>query len=178
MLTAHAASGTPNHESRLRPARFPSPRPSPACGRGSNKASLRDSFTLKNPPNKLILASLLALISACGENANQEKPAVETSHAAAPKSAKSSLTAKPIEFVAGLKPSQRPAGAPVIHQFAPSANGRAQSLVGVSEPIPAGLEFLDNQEAWYTPFDRPGIPSYYDLRQWHRGTRSADDASR
>ena len=128
---------------------------------------------MKNPLNKLILASLLALMSACGENANQEKQAVETSHAAAPESPNSLLTAKSIEFVAGLKPSQRPAGAPVIHQFAPSANWRAQSLVGVSEPIPAGLEFLDSQGAWYTPFNQPGMPGYYDLRNWHQGVRDS-----
>ena len=56
-LTVPAASGTPCHESRLRPARFPSPRPSPARGaseaRGaqpSNKAPLRDSLTLSHRP--------------------------------------------------------------------------------------------------------------------------------
>lgn len=70
-------------------------------------------------------------------------------------------------FVAGLVPSQRPASVPAIREFIPSADWRKQSLSGVSKPIPASLGFLDQQGAWYTPFNHPGMTGYYDLRNWH-----------
>lgn len=70
-------------------------------------------------------------------------------------------------FVAGLRPYQRPAGAPVIKEFAPGADWRKAALTGVTEPLPLGVKFLDSQGAWYTPFIHPGMPGYYDLRQWH-----------
>jgi hypothetical protein len=70
-------------------------------------------------------------------------------------------------FVAGLAPHQRPQGAPSIRAFAPEANWRARALTGVTAPMPPSLNFLDQQGAWYTPFNRPGMPGYYDLRQWH-----------
>ena len=70
-------------------------------------------------------------------------------------------------FVAGSAPHQRPAGAPVLKAFAASAEWRKAALTGVAEPIPASLKFLDNQGAWYTPFDQRGMPGYYDLRAMH-----------
>lgn len=70
-------------------------------------------------------------------------------------------------YVAGLAPHQRPAGAPVIKEFARSDAWRKAALTGVDEPLPAGLKFLDSQGAWYSPFVHPGMPGYYDLRQWH-----------
>ena len=70
-------------------------------------------------------------------------------------------------FVAGLAPYQRPEGAPVIKEFTPDPAWRARALTGVSAPVPASLRFLDDQGAWYTPFNHPGGPGYYDLRQWH-----------
>ena len=72
-------------------------------------------------------------------------------------------------FVAGLAPHQRPAGAPAISGFTPDAAWRARALTGVSAPVPASLRFLDDQGAWYTPFNHPGGPGYYDLRQWFSG---------
>jgi hypothetical protein len=72
-------------------------------------------------------------------------------------------------YVAGLVPHQRPQGAPVIREFARTADWRTRALTGVSEPLPASLDFLNRQGAWYTPFDNPGMPGYYDLRAWHRG---------
>ena len=72
-------------------------------------------------------------------------------------------------FVAGLAPHQRPEGAPVIKDFTPDPAWRARALTGVSAPVPASLQFLDHQGAWYTPFNHPGWPGYYDLRQWFGG---------
>ena len=39
------------------------------------------------------------------------------------------------------------------------------------------LALLDRQGAWYTPFNLPGMPGYYDLRQWH-GTGAMAKAAR
>ncbi len=81
-------------------------------------------------------------------------------------------------FVAGLAAHQRPAGAPVVREFAPAPRWRSYSLTGVSEPVPASLGFLNSQGAWYTPFNHPGMPGYYDLRNWHHGSRESTKASR
>ena len=129
-------------------------------------------------PIKLILASLFALLSGCGESADLKNPAKDSKHAAEySESASSLLPATSVEFVAGLAPNQRPAGAPVIQEFAPSADWRSQSLAGVSEPIPASLDFIDSQGAWYTPFNQPGMPGYYDLRNLHHRARNSNSAS-
>lgn len=69
--------------------------------------------------------------------------------------------------VAAERRSTRPAGAPTLTQFGRTDAWRAEALRGVSQPHPAGLKFLDSQGAWYTPFDRPGVPDRYDLRGLH-----------
>ena len=71
-------------------------------------------------------------------------------------------------FVAGLTPYQRPEGAPAIRKLAADEAWRSRALTGIGAPVPASLGFLDHQGAWYTPFNHPGMPGYYDLRQWHR----------
>lgn len=76
-------------------------------------------------------------------------------------------------LVSGMAPHQRPSGAPAIREFVPSADWRARSLTGISEPAPVSLGFLGHQGAWYTPFNRPGMPGYYDLRNWHQGARKS-----
>jgi hypothetical protein len=85
------------------------------------------------------------------------------------------LAAEPAaaSFVAGLAPHQRPQGAPTIREFVQDSSWRTRALTGVVTPVPASLAFLDNQGAWYTPFNRPGMPGYYDLRQWHDGAAQA-----
>jgi hypothetical protein len=40
-------------------------------------------------------------------------------------------------------------------------------LTGIAAPVPPSMAFLDHQGAWHTPFTLPGMPGYYDLRQWH-----------
>lgn len=81
-------------------------------------------------------------------------------------------------WVAGLTPDQRPANAPVIQVFTPDAAWRARALTGIREPIPASLDFLNRQGAWYTPFTQPGMPGYYDLRNWRGEAAGPNNASR
>ena len=132
---------------------------------------------MKNPLEKLILTGLFALASACGENAVPAKPAKATAlPAKAAESASPVSPAKSNGFMAGTQPNQRPVGAPVLRGFVPNAHWRARSLTGISEPIPTGLGFLDSQGAWYTPFNQPGMPGYYDLRDWRHGVRGSDRA--
>ena len=70
-------------------------------------------------------------------------------------------------FIAGTKPSQRPVGAPVITEFVKPEGWYTQALHGVERPYPSSLRFLEDQGAWHTPFNRPGMPDPYDLRGWH-----------
>lgn len=69
--------------------------------------------------------------------------------------------------VAGLAPDARPLGAPVLKTFSATPEARAQATRGLSQPLPPGLAFLKDQGAWYTPFTRPGMPGYYDIRGLH-----------
>jgi hypothetical protein len=69
--------------------------------------------------------------------------------------------------IAGIDPSQRPEGAPVIAESSKDAAWYKEALTGVSEPYPGSLRFLEDEGAWYTPFNRPGMPGPYDLRGWH-----------
>ncbi len=69
--------------------------------------------------------------------------------------------------IAGLAPYQRPEGAPVIQQSEQSPAWSERALRGVTQPVPASFKWLQDQGAWYTPFISPGMPGYYDLRQWH-----------
>ena len=69
--------------------------------------------------------------------------------------------------IAGTAPSVRPAGAPVISEFAKPEGWYSQALHGVERPYPYSLRFLEDQGAWHTPFNRPGMPGPYDLRGWY-----------
>lgn len=69
--------------------------------------------------------------------------------------------------VAGLAPYERPAGAPVVRSVARSVEATGRQTTGVARPLPAGLDWLKDQGAWYTPFDRAGMVGYYDLRGWN-----------
>jgi len=76
-------------------------------------------------------------------------------------------TAQEAYPIAGLAPQARPRGAPTVTTFERTAEWRANALKGVSEPYPSSLDFLNSQGAWYTPFNRPGMPAPYDLRGLH-----------
>lgn len=69
--------------------------------------------------------------------------------------------------IAGLTPSQRPAGAPVIRDVARAPQWKARFFYGVAKPYPPSLAWAEDQGAWYTPFDRPGgTAPPYDIRNW------------
>ncbi len=70
-------------------------------------------------------------------------------------------------WIAGLEPDQRPAEAPVIRQMSKDGGWYTRALTGTTRPYPESFEFLEDQEAWYTPFSRPGMTGPYDLRGWH-----------
>jgi len=63
-------------------------------------------------------------------------------------------------------PNSRPANAPTA-TFVKGIGWYAHALTGISKPYPYSLMFLDNQGTWYTPFNHPGMPGYYDIRGWH-----------
>jgi hypothetical protein len=69
--------------------------------------------------------------------------------------------------MAGVDPSQRPQGAPIISEVVKGPGWYTRALTGVSRPYPASLRFLEDQGNWYTPFIHPGMPGRYDLRGWH-----------
>jgi hypothetical protein len=72
------------------------------------------------------------------------------------------------EFVAGTEPSLRPVGAPVLVSFTRDAAWYRTALSGIeAPPYPFSLRFLEDQGAWYTPFNRPGLTGPYDIRNWH-----------
>lgn len=70
--------------------------------------------------------------------------------------------------IAGVNPSQRPAGAPVIGEVHHDGQWYQQALTGIDEPYPSTLKFLEDQGNWHTPFNRPGMPGRYDMRGWYR----------
>ena len=69
--------------------------------------------------------------------------------------------------VAGVRPYQRPDGAPVVTDVDKGPGWYDQALTGVSKPYPHSLRFLEDQGNWYTPFNRPGMNAPYDIRGWH-----------
>jgi len=71
--------------------------------------------------------------------------------------------------IAGVKPYQRPEAAPVIQQVQKGKNWYAQALHGTTPPYPESFKFLEHQGNWHTPFNRPGMTGYYDIRGWHSG---------
>ncbi len=69
--------------------------------------------------------------------------------------------------VAGVNPSERPEGAPVITDFPKGDAWYAEATKGVVPPVPTSIRLmLLDQGAWYTPFTRPGMPPY-DIRDMH-----------
>lgn len=66
--------------------------------------------------------------------------------------------------VAGLKPFERPEGAPRVSQASP-LSGRATQGIPIS--LISRLTFLADQGAWYTPFARSGMVGRYDIRSLH-----------
>ena len=69
--------------------------------------------------------------------------------------------------IAGIQPTQRPQGAPVVQEVKRAPEWYQHALTGVSRPYPYSLSFLENQGNWYTPFNHPGMHGRYDIRGWH-----------
>ena len=70
--------------------------------------------------------------------------------------------------IAGTTPDQRLPGAPVLSEFVKDKAWYDRALHGVERPYPPSLRFLEDQGAWHTPFNHPGMPAPYDLRGWYR----------
>lgn len=81
------------------------------------------------------------------------------------------------DFIAGTEPSQRPTGAPVLTTLAKGADWYRTALTGITPPYPTSLRFLEDQGAWYTPFNRPGLTGPYDIRNWHRPITDGESRS-
>lgn len=79
--------------------------------------------------------------------------------------------------MAGLTPYERPAGAPAVKSVSRTPEQTARGTAGIGQPMPPGIEWLKDQGAWYTPFERPGMVGYYDLRGWH-GAAGGENAAR
>lgn len=69
--------------------------------------------------------------------------------------------------IAGVKPGQRPEGAPVIREVIRDQGWESRFYQGIAKPVPK-LPSAGEQGAWYTPFNRPGMPPPYDIRDWHQ----------
>lgn len=104
------------------------------------------------PASRMLLPAALLLISAALPGQAQDSQTTE---------APTGL------FVAGVIPSERPAGAPEITQVRHDADWYAQALTGVSQPYPGSLKFLEDQGNWFTPFTHPGMHGRFDIRGWH-----------
>jgi len=76
--------------------------------------------------------------------------------------------------IAGLHPSQRPEGAPVIREAVRPKDWEKRFFHGISKPYPPNLGAAD-QGAWYTPFSRPGMMGPYDIRGWHQTKKTQKD---
>ena len=74
------------------------------------------------------------------------------------------------EMVGGLRPFERPRGAPTIKEFVRDDAWLARAQRGLGEPA-NGVGFLKDQGAWYTPFTRPNLLGRYDIRGLHQPTR-------
>lgn len=72
------------------------------------------------------------------------------------------------DFVAGVQPDRRPQYAPRVMRVEHDDAWRERTRRGITKPYPPTLMFIESHGHWYTPFDRPGMPGRYDLRNLHR----------
>ncbi len=73
-----------------------------------------------------------------------------------------------VDCVSGTNISERPKDAPVVNKVVHDINWYAQALYGVSKPYPHSLSFIKSQGNWYTPFNKAGMLTPYDIRSWHK----------
>lgn len=79
--------------------------------------------------------------------------------------------------VAGVRPYERPAGAPVM-QASDRDRSDERQFRGVVAPYPATLRFVANHGGWFTPFTEPGMTGRYDLRGYHNQRHPQPDVVR
>ena len=79
-------------------------------------------------------------------------------------------------YIAGLNPSERPVGAPVMTELVKEKTWYEHALTGVSQPYPESLKFLDSQGAWFVGFLYPGMTGAYDIRGWHGQSQTANSS--
>lgn len=75
-------------------------------------------------------------------------------------------------FVAGMRPHERPAGAPVM-RASNRDRSAARQFRGVDLPYPQSLRFAMSHGGWFTPFTEPGMTGRYDLRAYHQSQTRA-----
>lgn len=80
------------------------------------------------------------------------------------------------DFVGGTTPDRRPAGAPSIKSFERTPDWLAKARLGITEPYPTSLRFLEDQGGWFTPFTRPNMAGPYDIRGFHAARDAAAKA--
>jgi hypothetical protein len=69
--------------------------------------------------------------------------------------------------ISDIGADKRPTQAKVIETYDKPKGWYAQALTGLQPPYPSNFRFLEDQEAWYTPFIEPGMRGRYDIRGWH-----------
>lgn len=84
---------------------------------------------------------------------------------------------EPRDFIAGLQPDRRPS-APKVKEVGRNAQWYARAFMGIEQPYPWSLGFVNEQGNWHTPFSRPGMTGPYDIRGWHRQPVEQRDLSK
>lgn len=79
--------------------------------------------------------------------------------------------------IAGVRPYERPAGAPALRASDRDRSEQRQ-FRGVATPYPASLRFVANHGGWFTPFTEPGMTGRYDLRGYHNQRHPEPDVVR
>lgn len=100
-----------------------------------------------------------------GETAKPSAPASEPASSETSQAGPASVP-EPL-FIAGTTPWERPPAAPFLVPKPKDSSWYAKALTGIAPPYPASLSFLEDQGAWYTPFNHPGMTGPYDIRHWH-----------
>lgn len=71
------------------------------------------------------------------------------------------------DFVAGLAPDRRPAGAPTVQAYTPSKTAVQVHLKGVEPPAPPNVRQVAEAGPWFIPMHAAGMTPPYDLRGHH-----------
>lgn len=75
------------------------------------------------------------------------------------------------EFIAGLRPYERPAQAPKLTE-APKTSLELAAH-GIENLVKEQFTWWADQGAWFTPFKVPGMTGPYDIRSLHQGSKAS-----